>query len=37
MAKNAVSENRGSEEIPFLEGPRSRSFELRRALRIFKS
>jgi len=36
VEENGVAEGPGSEEIPFLEGPRSRSFELRRALRIFK-
>ena len=36
MEENGVAEGPGSEEIPFLEGPRSRSFELRRALRTFK-
>jgi uncharacterized protein (TIGR00730 family) len=36
MEGNGVAESPGSEEIPFLEGPRSRSFELRRALRIFR-
>jgi hypothetical protein len=36
MEENGVAESPGSEEIPFLEGPRSRSFELRRALRIFQ-
>jgi hypothetical protein len=36
VEENAVVEGPGAEEIPFLEGPRSRSFELLRALRIFK-
>lgn len=36
VAEDAVADRPGAEEIPFLEGPRSRSFELLRALRIFR-
>jgi uncharacterized protein (TIGR00730 family) len=35
MADESAAETPGTEETPFLEGPRSRSFELWSALRIF--
>ena len=35
MADASAAEISGTEEVPFLEGPRSRSFELWSALRIF--
>jgi hypothetical protein len=34
VEENVVAEGPGAEEIPFLEGPRSRTFDLLRALRI---